>query len=285
MMLMSVDFESWVHRPVFNIPISEQTKELDGGHVLRATKLILELFKKYQIKATFFILGTVAEWYPEVIEEIKYEGHEIGIHGYTHKNLYVHNKQSFDEEIRKTVLILKRYGVEPHGYRSPCFSRADFLWEVLNENGIVYDSSIFPIKTPLYDGTSYDCRPFVIGDGIIEIPCSVLKISKLRIPVGGFYLRLFGGRVNYILLKEIEKRNGIAVMYFHPWEILDIPKKIYIEKDKKVKLSLMKKKFAYYKIPMLNKLEYLLEKINFTNFEGAIKYINENLLRQKNRKD
>lgn len=274
---MSVDLESWVHRPVFNLPVSEQTKELDGGHVLKSTKLVLELFRKHHTKATFFILGTVAEWYPELIEEIKNEGHEIGIHGYTHKSLYEHNKTSFDEEIRKTILILKKYGVKPYGYRSPCFSRADFLWEVLNENGITYDSSIFPIKTPLYDGTSYDCRPFIIGEGIIEIPCSVLKISKLRMPVGGFYLRLFGGRINKILLKEIEKRNGIAVMYFHPWEVLDIPENIDIEKGKRVRLSFIKKKFAYYKIPMLNKLEYLLRKINFTNFKGAIGHIKETL--------
>ncbi len=62
MILMSVDVESWVHRQVFKIPLSEQTKELDGGHVLRSTKIILELFKKYRTKATFFVLGTVVEW-------------------------------------------------------------------------------------------------------------------------------------------------------------------------------------------------------------------------------
>jgi peptidoglycan/xylan/chitin deacetylase (PgdA/CDA1 family) len=67
---MSVDVESWVHRPVFNIPLIEQTKELDDGHVLRSTKIILELFKKYGTKATFFVLGSVAEWYPELMEEI-----------------------------------------------------------------------------------------------------------------------------------------------------------------------------------------------------------------------
>jgi polysaccharide deacetylase family protein (PEP-CTERM system associated) len=275
---MSVDIESWVHRPVFNIPSSEQTKELDGGHVFRSTKIILELFKKYRTKATFFVLGTVAEWYPELIEEMKHEGHEIGIHGYTHKRLCHHTRESFDVEIKKTVSLLHSMGVKPRGYRSPCFTRSEFLYEILNKNGVTYDSSVFPIKTPLYDGTSFDCRPFIIDRGIVEIPLSVLKISGVRIPVGGFYLRLFGSRMNYLLLKKIEKSNGIAVMYFHPWEMLDIPYEICIEKDKRIKLPYFKKKFAYYKIPMLKKLEYLLGKINFTNFEGAKKYIDETLL-------
>ena len=103
---MSVDVESWVHRPIFNVPLTEQTKELDGGHVLRSTKIILELFKKHGTKATFFVLGTVAEWYPELIEAIKNDGHEIGIHGYTHTRLSDHTRESLDVEIKKTLSIL-----------------------------------------------------------------------------------------------------------------------------------------------------------------------------------
>jgi polysaccharide deacetylase family protein (PEP-CTERM system associated) len=281
---MSVDVESWVHRPVFNIPLSRQTKELDAGHVLRATRNILELFKTYGVKATFFVLGTVAEWYPELIENIKNDGHEIGIHGYTHKGVCYHTRESFDEEIKKTQSILNSMGVEPRGYRSPAFSTADFLYEILKNNGITYDSSILPIKTPLYDGTAYDSRPFIIDRGIVEIPCSVLKISKLRIPAGGFYLRLLGSRINYMLFKKIEKINGIAVMYFHPWEILDLPNKEFLGEDLGIKMSFLRKRFAYYKIPMLKELEYLLGKINFTNFEGARRYIDEILLQLKKAK-
>lgn len=279
MLLMSVDVESWIHRPVFNIPLSEQTKELDAGHVLKSTKIILELFKKYETKATFFVLGTVAEWYPELIEDMKSDGHEIGIHGFTHNRLCDHTRESFDEEIKKTVSILKSMGVEPRGYRAPAFTRADFMYEVLSRNGITFDSSVFPVKTPLYDGTSYGCRLFIIESGIIEIPCSVLKILKLRIPVGGFYLRLLGGWINHILFKEIEKRNGIAVMYFHPWELLENPRDIYIGKGREIKLTFLEKQFAYYRIPMLKQLEYLLGRLTFSSFEGAKEYIDEILVR------
>lgn len=278
MIIMSVDVESWVHRMVFNIPLSEQTKELDGGHVLKSTRIILELFKRYHIKATFFVLGTVVEWYPELIEEMKNDGHEIGIHGYTHKRLCHHTRESFDEEIKKTISILNSMGVTPCGYRSPAFTKADFQYDVLNKNGITFDSSVFPIKTPLYDGTSYGSRPFIIDRDIVEIPLSILKIAGIRMPVGGFYLRLFGSRINYALFKKIEKRNGIAVMYFHPWEILDIPHEIHIEKNKRIKLPFLKKKFAYYKIPMLKQVEYLLGRIDFTNFEQSKNYIDKTFL-------
>jgi len=274
---MSVDIESWVHRQVFNIPLSEQTKELDSGHVLRSSRIILDLFRKYHTKATFFVLGTVAEWYPELIEEIISDGHEIGVHGYTHTRIMHHTRESFDAEIKKTLSILNTMGVRPSGYRSPAFSKADFLYEVLKENGFTYDSSILPVKTPLYDGSRHDCRPFITELGIVEIPCSALKIAKLRIPVGGFYLRLFGSRLNYLLLKKIEQRYGIAVMYFHPWEILDIPEKIFTGKGEGIRLSFLKRKFAYYKIPAFRELEYLLGKINFTNIQEAGSYINQTL--------
>ena len=266
---MSVDIESWVQRPIFNVPISEQTKELDGGHVLRSTRIVLELFKKYRTKGTFFVLGTVAEWYPELIEEIRDEGHEIGIHGYTHKRLCFHTRESFSEEMKRTVSLLNGMGITPRGYRAPAFSSAEFLYEVLSENGIKYDSSIIPVKTPLYDGTSYDCHPFVIDRGIIEIPCSVWKISKLRVPVGGFYLRSLGGRANSFLLRKIEERYGIAVLYFHPWELLGLPDSIRIENEKRANLSFLKKQFSRYKIPMVREVEYLLANMDFTYFEGA----------------
>jgi len=278
MIILSVDVESWVHRPVFDISPSEQTKELDNGHVLRSTKIILELFRKYNSKATFFVLGTVAEWYPELIEEMKSDGHEIGIHGYTHARLSEHTRESFDEEIKRTIAILNDLGVSPSGYRAPAFTRADFLYEVLSENGLKYDSSVFPIKTPLYDGTSYDCYPFMIDRGIIEMPCSVFKAAGLRIPAGGFYLRLLGRWMNSLLLKKIEARYGIAVMYMHPWEIMDIPDDISLENGRRVQLPFLKKQFAYYKLPMIRSVEYLLERIDFMSFEAAMGRINEEYL-------
>jgi polysaccharide deacetylase family protein (PEP-CTERM system associated) len=273
MILMSVDVESWVHRQVFDIPLSEQTKELDAGHVLRSTRIILELFKRYDVKATFFVLGTVAEWYPELIEDMKNDGHEVGIHGYTHTRLTHHTRESFDEEIKKTISILNGMGVTPHSYRSPAFTRADFQYEVLRSNGIRYDSSVFPVKTPLYDGTAYGSSPFIIEDGIIEVPCSVLKVSGIRIPVGGFYLRLFGGRLNHAIFRKVEQKNGIAVMYLHPWELLEIPRDIRMDNGRRVELSFLKNRFAYYKIPMLKQFEYLLRKLDFNSFEGAREYI------------
>ncbi len=262
MKIMSVDLESWVHRPIFKIPLHEQTKELDNGLIVKSTDIILERFKQHNVRATFFVLGVVAEWYPDLIEKIAENGHEIGIHGYTHKDLGQHTKESFNDEIEKTIAILNGLNIKPKGYRSPCFSTATFLYEVLNSNGIVYDSSVFPIKTPLYDGTKYTSKPFVIDYGIREFPCSMLKICGIRIPAGGFYLRLLGSMLNYLLLNRIEKRNDISVFYCHPWEIMEIPQRH--------NLPFLKKKFAYYRIPMLKQLEFLLKKLEFTSFDRVL---------------
>jgi len=82
-----------------------------------------------------------------------------------------------------------------------------------------------------------------------------------------------------MLLKKIEERYGIAVMYFHPWELLEIPKNIYLENNKRIRLPFLKRKFAYYKIPMAKSVEYLLGKIDFANFEMSREYIVGTLVR------
>jgi peptidoglycan-N-acetylglucosamine deacetylase len=277
MLLMSVDLESWVHRKVYQIPLSQQTKELDGGHVLDATRIILRLFKKYNVRATFFTLGVIVEWYPELIQEIVRDGHEIGIHGYTHQLLYEHSEKTFDLEINKTVTILKKYKIRANGYRATAFTKADFMYRVLKKYNIVYDSSVFPIKTPLYDGTEYDSAPFIIENGIIEIPCSVLNVLKLRIPVGGFYLRLFGAWFNNLILKKIERNNDIGVIYLHPWEILKIPQKNKDKMNNFEYLNLLKRVFAFYKIPMTRKLEFLLIKNNFVSFQDGLELVKQKI--------
>ena len=88
-------------------------------------------------------------------------------------------------------------------------------------------------------------------------------------------MRLLGGRVNCMLLKKIDKRYGIAVMYFHPWEMLEIPDNRFLDQDNKVIMPFLKKQFSCYKIPMLKELEYLLENLDFTSFKEARSSIEE----------
>lgn len=271
MYIMSIDLESWLHRPVFQIPPERQTKLEDAGFIPRAVELLLEKLDRFKAKATFFCLGSVAEWYPEVIEAIVAQGHELAVHGHTHRPLHEHTRASFEDEVNRTVGILTQCGERPIGFRAPTFSRAPFLYEVLENNAFRYDSSILPVRTPLYDWSMYSgSDPFWATSGILEIPLSIHKVPLLgRVPVGGIYFRLLGGLVNTLLLKRVERTYGIAVFYIHPWELLPNPH---------VRLPLAKRALAYYRIPALHAFERVLSSFAWTDFRDSLDLLTQRLV-------
>ena len=271
MYIMSIDLESWLHRPIFQIPLERQTKLEDGGFIPRAVELLLEELDRFKAKATFFCLGSVAEWYPEAIQAIVAQGHELAMHGYTHRPLHEHSRVSFEDEVDKTLDILTKCGERPIGFRAPTFSRAPFLCEVLENNAFRYDSSILPVRTPLYDWSMYSgSDPFWATSGILEIPLSIYKVPLLgRVPVGGIYLRMLGGLVNTLLLKRVEQTYGVAVFYIHPWELLPNPH---------VRLPLAKRALAYYRIPALRAFERVLSSFAWTNFRDSLDLLTQRLV-------
>jgi len=261
--IMSIDLESWLHRPIFEIPPERQTKVEDGGFIPRSVDLLLEELDRFNAKATFFCLGSVAEWYPEAIRAIAAEGHELAVHGRTHRPLHEHTRASFEGEVRRTVSILTQCGERPIGFRAPTFSRAPFMYEVLENNAFRYDSSILPIRTPLYDWSMYNgSDPFWVTSGILEIPLSIHKVPLLgRLPVGGTYFRLLGGFVDTLLLKRVERTYVVAVFYVHPWELLPNPH---------VPLPLAKTILAYYRIPAMRAFERVLSSFEWTDFRDSL---------------
>jgi polysaccharide deacetylase family protein (PEP-CTERM system associated) len=263
MFIMSIDLESWIHRPIFRVPVERQTKLEDGGFIPRAVELLLEELAKAKAKATFFCLGSVAEWYPSTIDEIAAEGHELAVHGYTHRPLHEHTRASFEDEVKRTVELVARGRERPIGYRAPTFSYAPFLYEVLEKEGFKYDSSVMPVRTPLYNWSIYHTSaPFWITPRILEVPLSVDREAGIaRVPVGGIYFRLLGGLVDCKLLKRVERSQGIAIFYVHPWEILDSPH---------VALPLPKRALAYYRIPSLRAYERILRSFTWTNFRDSL---------------
>ena len=263
MFIMSIDLESWIHRPVFRVPLERQTRHADGGFIPRAVELLLEELANAKAKATFFCLGSVAEWYPNAIEEIATEGHELAVHGYTHRPLHEHTRASFENEVKRTVDLLARGHERPIGYRAPTFTYALFLYEVLEEQGFQYDSSVLPIRTPLYNWSMYhSSAPFWITPRILEVPLSVDWEGRIaRVPVGGIYFRLLGGLVNCELLKRVEQSQRLAIFYVHPWEILDSPH---------LALPLPKRALAYYRIPSLRAFRRVLRSFPWTNFQDSL---------------
>ena len=269
MFIMSVDLESWVHRPIFNIPVDRQTKRQDAGFIPVAVDRLLETFSKNRAKATFFCLGAVAEWYPDVMRTIVSQGHELAVHGYTHTPIHRHTRDSFANEIKKTLDILTAFTPRPIGFRASNCTHAPFLFEVLEENVFEYDSSVFPIRTPFYDWSMYpDSTPFWATPKTLEIPLSIHKVARMRIPVGGFYLRLLRGKLDAGLLRKIEERVGVGTFYIHPWEILANPQ---------APASLPRRILAGYGIPAPKAFEEVVRSYRWTSFGDSISAIGQEL--------
>lgn len=203
--------------------------------VVQNTHKILNILCETNTKATFFVLGYVAEHFPGLVEEIKDEKHEIATHGYSHIPITNQTPAEFEEDLLKSIRILENItGDKVIGHRACRFTLMDkTAWaiDVLKKNGLKYDSSVFPIKTPLYGVPDAPLYPYHISSNIkvddekedfLELPLSVYKISgiKKNIPIaGGFYLRFFPYLFIKHAIKKINRMNHPAVIYIHPWEV------------------------------------------------------------------
>lgn len=222
---LSFDIEDWfqVENMKCAIPFSEwENHEL---RVVRNTEKILSILKEVDTRATFFILGWIAERCPDLVREIAGEGHEIASHGYSHQLVYMMARDEFREDIRRSKEILEDIGkVKVCGYRAPSFSiTKDSLWalDILKELDFTYDSSIFPVSFhDRYGFSSCDGRPFRWENGLLEIPLSVYKIGNFALPVaGGGYFRLFPYWYFKYFLSRLNAGNQSFTFYLHPWEL------------------------------------------------------------------
>ena len=226
--IMSVDLEDYY----CDLPFSEWSKY--DSRVVENTEKILELFEKYNVNATFFVLGYIAEKFPELIKKISGLGHEISSHTYSHMDLRKVSKEEFKEDFFKSKNILEKItGGKVEGFRAPFFSinkNNYWVFEILSKN-LTYDSSIFPVKTQLYGipkapRTIY--KPSlenIIEDDkhgkLIEIPMATHKIPLIgNVPIaGGFYLRLFPYWYMKWGIKKMNKEGNPAMLYIHPKDL------------------------------------------------------------------
>jgi polysaccharide deacetylase family protein (PEP-CTERM system associated) len=229
---LTVDVEDYFHVTAFEKLIDSENWDSYPLRVVENTTRILDLFERNSVKATFFILGWVAERRPRLVQEIRRRGHEVACHGYGHKLVYNIGPEKFRDDIRKSKKLLEDIcGIRVNGYRAPSYSiTKDSLWafDILVEEGFLYDSSIFPIVHDIYGMPHAKRFPHEIiskSGRLKEFPMSTLELTlatlKFCIPVaGGGYLRLFP---LWVFKKAIEsintKENQPAVLYFHPWEI------------------------------------------------------------------
>ena len=165
---------------------------------------------------------------PELVQEIAEAGHEIATHGHTHRLVYEQGRERFEEDLLQSLEILRAVpGVEVLGYRAPSFSiTAKSLWalDVLMEAGLTYDSSVFPVKDPLYGIPGAQRFPFTVhereGRKLAEFPMTTTAVGGRNLPLGGgAYLRLLPYKYMQWGMRRVHVENQPAVVYLHPWEI------------------------------------------------------------------
>ena len=223
---LSIDVEEYFHAQVFAGFLPAQRWEQLPGRVRDASWRLLELCAACGVKATYFVLGWVAERYPELIREIAARGHEIACHGYAHRLVYRQSPAEFRADVRRSKSILEDVSGRPVlGFRAPTFSiTSKSLWalEILAEEGFCYDSSIFPIRHDRYGIPGAERFPHKIlsAQDFYEFPPSTVRLGCLNLPcAGGGYLRLFPYRYTAWSIERLNRQRRPALVYLHPWEL------------------------------------------------------------------
>lgn len=225
---LSIDVEDYFQVSNFAGVIKYQDWDKFESRVEKNTKKLLAILNEYNVKATFFVLGWVAERFPELVKSITDQGHEVATHGYAHQLIYNQNPQQFREDLKKSIHILEGVSkTKPLGYRAPSYSIVNTsLWalDVLIEEDIEYDSSIFPIRRDRYGIANSARFPHRISRGqngsIVEFPLSTIRVLGNNIPVaGGGYFRLFPYWFIHLAIRKINAQGHPAIIYLHPWEI------------------------------------------------------------------
>lgn len=221
--LLSIDYE-----PVFalfrhydNLTDQNRRRELDGGFTLKALDPILDQIG--DSKASIYLVGEIAEWYPEVPHKIVSAGHELGLHCHIHRPLV--NVNELADDVRASVSWCRQYNVR--GYRAPMIGIREAAYHLLGKAGFLYSSSIYaPAGTLLQKGNVW------------EIPVSTLRLRESNgkytaprdfspklllggeIPYGSsFSIGLYGRGILKILEQEL-KRGHSPVIILHPYELV-----------------------------------------------------------------
>ena len=222
--VLSIDVESWEEA---NIDCQIPT----NPSLVRQVDKVLEILAKHNAKATFFILGKVAQTFPEAVKSIVTAGHEVACHSYFHKPIYRQTPEEFKADLLRAKQALESVsGQKVCGFRAPYFSiTRESLWAlpILIEAGFGYDSSLVPVRAPHYgfaDGKEGFYRLSLSnGVSLIEAPPATTRVFGYRVPLGGGYFKMFSKEPFIRKLADLQSRNLPAVFYFHPHELEELP--------------------------------------------------------------
>jgi len=191
---------------------------------------LLEVLEARRVKATFFVVGELVSQWDHQLRELVAAGHEIGLHGFTHRRLEALGPAAFSEELRMGVDTLGEYvGISPDGYRAPfCSMTRNTPWapDLIKEAGFSYSSSVVPAWNPMAGYPGAPRQPFLWPCGLLELPSPVFGIGKMALPVlGGAYLRLMPSLIVQLAKRRRSADRG-AWTYVHPYD-LDTTEQFY----------------------------------------------------------
>ncbi len=224
----TVDLEDYFQVSAFDKSIRRDDWPSIERRVVANTRRVLELLDRHAVRATFFVLGWIAEREPDLVREVRDRGHEIASHGYEHRLIYEQLPEAFRQDIRRSRYLLESIVDQPVlAYRAPSFSiTKKSLWalDILVEEGFRIDSSIFPIHHDRYGIPDADPAIHTIqtaGGTLWEVPGSTARFGGLNVPVGGGgYLRLYPLWLTNRLLARVNRTHRRPfILYIHPWEL------------------------------------------------------------------
>jgi polysaccharide deacetylase family protein (PEP-CTERM system associated) len=265
---MSVDLEDWfcVYNMRSAIPLDAWEK--CESRVERNTMRLAELFGKHRVEVTFFVLGWVADRYPDLIRELEHRGHEVATHGYSHRLITEMTPQEFEDDLTRALEVTSRCVSEPIlGFRAPSFSVTNkTMWAIerMRRLGIRYDSSVFPIGFhPDYGIGDAPLEAHSYPNGLLEIPMSCAELGGRRIPCsGGAYFRILPYALTRRLIERCNRQGRPVIFYLHPWEI--------DPEQPRMKLSWQKSFRHYFNLgETWARLDTLLGDFRFTSFRTA----------------
>jgi polysaccharide deacetylase family protein (PEP-CTERM system associated) len=240
--VLTIDVEDYFHVSAFEKHIRRDQWHSFELRVEQNTCRILHLLDEHDVKATFFVLGWVAERCPQLVKAIAAAGHEVASHGYGHQRVGTQSRNEFREDVRRSKYLLEDLtGCPVNGYRAPSYSISrETFWafDELHGAGYRYDSSIFPVRHDFYgipdwprfagwavrheSGTWEPALEKQLGrDSLFELPITTLRLGNKNLPIaGGGYFRLFPYDFTRWGLRRINRQDHQPfIFYLHPWEM------------------------------------------------------------------
>lgn len=271
--ILTVDLEEWFVAEALASRLSRDEWDSLPSTVEKTTRLLLSLFAQKNVRGTFFILGWCAERYPQLMQEVVDQGHEIACHSYWHRRVDSLDADTFREDTKLAVdALMKSVAIKPKGYRAPSWSMNDstpWAFKILAELGFEYDSSIFPIKHDIY-GMPHGPRQifrmqFDGGEVMHEVPASTIRVFGKNLPIGGGgFLRHSPYWYTKRQIKKLNASGQPVVVYIHPWEVDHDPPRIS-------DLSAMQKFRSYGSTEhVIAKLARLLDDFEFTTMQDYL---------------